>query len=135
VAADDVFDRCAAVLWAGLAGFEGGRAIADVISGAVNPSGKLPFAYPASPSHLLTYDHKPSNEDSALPGSRWTTRPVRQLGRFEKVVLAPGESKAVSFAIDPWRDLSFPDEAGRRRLEPGFFRLSVGGQSARFRLD
>jgi beta-glucosidase len=191
-----VFGRCAAVVWAGLPGFEGGRAIAELIAGTLNPSGKLPFAYPASPSRLLTYDHKPSNEAAALPGTRWTvadfgsglsyttyrysgltltkerlagpsdaltasltvtnagarggreavlffltdevgsiTRPVRKLAHFEKVALGPGESRAVRFEIDPRRDLAFPDDAGRPRLEPGFFRLAVGGLEARFRYE
>lgn len=50
-----------AVLHAGLPGFEGAEAIAKVLSGAINPSGKLPFSYPQWPNHYLPYHHKPSN--------------------------------------------------------------------------
>jgi beta-glucosidase len=59
------------------------------------------------------------------------TRPVRHLAHFEKIALAPGESKAVRFAIDPRRDLGFPDETGRRRIEAGSFKLAVGGAAPR----
>jgi beta-glucosidase len=50
-----------AVLFASYPGPFGGQAIHDVLSGAVNPGGKLPFTYPREPHALLTYDHKASD--------------------------------------------------------------------------
>ena len=57
------------------------------------------------------------------------TRPVRQLKGFERVSLAPGESRQVSFEITPdlisfWRrDLTFGPEAGE-------FHLFIGANAA-----
>jgi len=48
------------IIWAGLPGFEGAEAIAHVISGKINPSGKLPFSYPQFVGHFIPYNHKPS---------------------------------------------------------------------------
>lgn len=48
-----------AIVMGYLPGLEGGRAIAEVIFGITNPSGKLPFTYPRSPNGFTTYDHKP----------------------------------------------------------------------------
>lgn len=48
-----------AILWAGLPGNEGGRAVAEVLFGDVNPSGRLPFSYPRNVNGFTTYDHKP----------------------------------------------------------------------------
>lgn len=53
-----VYDCCRAFVWAGLPGFEGGRAIAEILSGKANPSGRLPFSYPAWSGHFYPYDHK-----------------------------------------------------------------------------
>lgn len=51
-----------AIVYAYLPGDEGGRAIADVINGSINPSGKLPFTYPAAVNAFVHYDHKASEE-------------------------------------------------------------------------
>lgn len=57
-----VYDKCSAVLFAGLPGFEGGQAIAEIISGKVNPSAKMSFNYPYAPNRLLPHNHKATEE-------------------------------------------------------------------------
>lgn len=52
----------AAVVMAYLPGNEGGRALAEILYGDVNPSGKLPFTYPKYSGSLVTYDHKRSED-------------------------------------------------------------------------
>lgn len=49
---------CKAVVMGYWSGPQAGRAIAEVIFGDINPSGKLPFTYPRFTGDLLTYDHK-----------------------------------------------------------------------------
>ncbi|MGM0739937.1 MAG: glycoside hydrolase family 3 protein, partial [Bacteroidota bacterium] len=58
---NDIVDDVAALVFAGLPGFEGARAIANVVSGKVNPCGKMPISYPMNPNHFLPYNHKKSN--------------------------------------------------------------------------
>lgn len=57
-------DEAQAILMAYLPGPEGGRAIADVLFGDYNPSGKLPFTYPRYTNDLTNYDHKPIEMDN-----------------------------------------------------------------------
>jgi len=58
---NNILHDAEAILYAGLPGFEGARAIADIISGKINPSGKMPISYPMEPNHFLPYNHKKSN--------------------------------------------------------------------------
>ncbi len=53
-----IADRCAAVVMGYRPGNEGGRALADLLFGKRNFSGRLPFTYPSSVNDLMTYDHK-----------------------------------------------------------------------------
>lgn len=56
-----VVENTDAILFAGLPGFEGAEAIANIISGKVNPSGKLPISYPMYVNHFTPYNHKSSD--------------------------------------------------------------------------
>jgi beta-glucosidase len=57
--------------------------------------------------------------------------PIRQLVGFERINLQPGESKSVSFSIDP-RKLSFVNEKSLRVIEPGNYIISAGGKQPGF---
>lgn len=59
----------AAVVNVYLPGNYGGLAIADVLYGDVNPSGKLPYTYPLYTNSLVTYDHKPSEHQAKMAGA------------------------------------------------------------------
>lgn len=54
--------------------------------------------------------------------------PLQSLIAFRRVALFPGESQVVSFEISP-ESLMLVDEAGELALEPGQFKLTIGGCS------
>ena len=56
-------------------------------------------------------------------------RPVRELRGFEKVTLKPGESREVTFTLNP-DDLAFFIAPGRKIVEPGEFSVWVSPNSA-----
>ena len=194
----DFVDHMDAVLFAGLPGNEGGKAIANIIAGTEVPSGKMSITYPRFAGAFYPYNYKwavytPSNQsqeefvsttlypfgyglsyttfaysDLKLSASEvskngtltasvtvtntgdvagmesvlWylsdhvgsITRPNKELRNFGKIDLAPGESKTVTFEIEPTDDLSFPDKNGTILLENGSFTLAVGGLTATFSL-
>jgi beta-glucosidase len=180
----------------------GGDALAALLSGDENFSGKLPFTYSKHINSLHTYDYKVSEHNETMAGSynydaimdvQWPfghglsyttfeysdlkvvipgstgdplafsagdmikvsvkvantgSRPgkeavllyssdlvaslipdVKRLRGFEKISLAPGESKVVEFEL-PAKELAFVGADGKWRLEKGEFRLSCGGQAA-----
>jgi len=175
-------------------GMEGGRALADVLFGAVNPSGKLPFTVPADEADLPYFDKDADDieygplhgytlfdmtgAEAAFPfgsGLSYTRfgyralkavrrddridvtvavtnlggrageevvqlyvgfpgeivqRPAKLLRGFQRVALAPGETKIARFAV-PMHDLRWWNPGLRGWvLEPGQHRILVGGSSA-----
>jgi len=190
-------DQVDAVLEAWYPGVQGGAAIANVLFGTVNPSGKLPLTFPKSDADLpqktiSATDKNVSYSEGSLIGYRWydarqiaplfafghglsytsfvysgigsaanadgdvtvtftlkntgkvagaevaqlyaslpeqaESAPKRLIG-WQKVQLAPGESKKVSIAVKAQR-LAVWDTAARQwRLPGGSFKLMAGGAS------
>jgi len=55
----DIAETVPAVVLGFLPGMEGGEAMADILFGDVNPSGKLPITYPRNTNGVVLYDYKP----------------------------------------------------------------------------
>jgi beta-glucosidase len=100
-----------AVLMAYNPGNQGGTAVADVLFGDVNPSGRLPFTYPRAPNDLVTYDHVHAERQDTNYGFDGF-RPLFHFGeglsytRFDYTglelstrELAPGESLTVKVSV------------------------------------
>jgi len=75
---DEISQKSNALVWSWFNGSEGGNALADVLLGNVNPSGKLPWTMPKkledSPAHATNSfpgDKTVSYDEGILVGYRW----------------------------------------------------------------
>jgi beta-glucosidase len=109
-----IVDDAAAILLAYLPGMEGGQAVADVLFGDVNPSGKLPYTYPRFASGFTTYDHKPSEntaENKFHPqwpfghGLSYTSLSYRGL-QADKSEMTPGQTVRVTVEVTNTGDVA-----------------------------
>lgn len=186
-----------AILEAWHLGTQSGNAIAQVLYGDYNPSGKLPMSFPKNVGQVpIYYNHKSTGRPNLpAPGevfwSHYTdvsneplypfgfglsyttfeyknlhttvsgnhiiqvsvdvsntgkvkgkevvqlylrdefasvTRPVRELKGFELVELNPNETKTIHFLLTE-AELGFYDNQGQFVVEPGDFKIFVGGDS------
>ena len=209
IAVEEWQQRVRAILMAFYPGEEGGAAVARILCGDVNPSGKLPFTVPKTLSDLPVFDNVSRTVEYGyyhgymlvdrqgiepryafgyglsyttfeygrlvLDGKETKTagvvhasvdvtnsggrageevvelyvgapaskvdRPVRILRGFQKVALAPGETRRLTFSVKA-ADLAYYDASGKRWVvEPSDYVVYVGGSSrasdllsARFRI-
>ena len=102
----DMSRRAKAVLYAGYPGPRGGDALAGILAGRVNPSGRLPMTYPRYPNAITYYDHKATE---ALAGAY---NPLFEFGyglsytdfeysdlRVSSRVMNPGDTLTVSLRV------------------------------------
>lgn len=111
----NIVDGAAAILQAYRPGSQGANAIVEVLTGAYNPSGVLPYTYPKFTGSLVNYDRRASTEVEQLtPGkiTRTAYRPEWTFGhglsytefefsdlKLDKSVLLEGDEMLVSVTV------------------------------------
>jgi beta-glucosidase len=115
LAIDRLAERAPAILETWFLGVEAGPAIADVLTGRVNPAGRLPASFPrASGAVPFPYDRLPSGRPADADPSRDTTRyrdlPITPLFPF---------GHGLSYTHFTYSDF------GVQRLANGRFRASI----------
>jgi beta-glucosidase len=108
---DGAIGAANAVVNAYLPGPDGGKGIADVLFGLENPSGRLPFTYPAFPHNHHFYYHKISSATSFRP--QWEFGRGLSYTSFEysdvimsPAVIAEGEEATASVVVSNTGDAS-----------------------------
>jgi beta-glucosidase len=114
-----LLERSAAVLMAWAPGSEAGNALADVLTGAVAPAGRLPMSWPADIGQIPVFFGQRPTGRPARDGERYTARyldvpvePAFPFGhglaytrfshgapRLDRAVAAPGESVTVEVDV------------------------------------
>lgn len=192
---NEIEPLCDGIILAYEPGDYGALALADIVYGKVNPSGKLPFTYPRYEGSLLWYDHKHTetldqqfgrnafnpqwefgfglsyttfdysnlliSTDTLIKGNlqitvdvtntatlagkevvqlyiadRYAsiTPSVKRLRGFDKITLAAGERKTVSFNINA-DDVAFVGRDFNWISENGWFDIFIGDQKSEFYLS
>ena len=95
----DIEPLMSAVVNIYLPGNFGADALADILSGKLNPSGKLPYTYPAYPNSLLPYFYKPSEVQNNAQGAYNYVGEVNNLYDFG-FGLSYSDFKYSNFGVD-----------------------------------
>jgi len=184
----DVEDLVDAILFIWYPGEQGGNAVADILFGDINPSGKLPITFPKSVEQLPPFDdysmenrtYRYMKDEPEFPfgfGLSYTSfeysdikisskkirskdtlyveckvkntgnfkgeevvqlyisdleascrAPFYSLKGFKRISLEPGEIQTIKFKITPDM-LKLIKEDGTETIEPGYFKIFIGGSS------
>jgi len=77
-----IANKVSGIIQTYLPGNHGGDALADILSGTVNPSGKLPYSYPLYQNALTNYNYKPSQIQDNAQGAYNYVGEVKNLFDF-----------------------------------------------------
>jgi beta-glucosidase len=78
LAIPQIAEKAAAIVEAWWLGTEAGNAIADVLYGAYNPSGKLPMSFPRTVGQVPIFYNERSTGRPYDPNSKWTSKYIDQ---------------------------------------------------------
>lgn len=78
----EIESKVSAVINIYLPGNFGGDALADILYGSVNPSGKLPYSYPLYSNSLIPYNYKPAEVQNNAQGAYNYVGEVNNLYEF-----------------------------------------------------